>query len=376
MKRHRASLGELCTLVKGISPIGKTPPGRYPLVTTGAARKSADTFQFNTEAVCIPLISSTGHGHASLKRVHHQTGKFALANLLAAALVKDRAALSPRFLARYLNYAKDRLIVPLMTGAANMSISIERLATVPVEFPPLAKQNRLVMLLDEADELRTQRNQADIAAATLVPALFYEMFGDPSSTDTRWPIVPLKTLGKVTTGNTPPRKNVNLFGNFIEWVKTDNIDATRGLVARATEGLSKEGALQGRIVPAGTVLVTCIAGSRERLGDAAVSDRDVAINQQINAITLNADSDSAFVCQQIGALKGIIQNRATGNMTGIINKTTLEAIPMICPPRPRQQQFAARVTQIRSLETKQSASRQRLDDLFHSMLHRAFNGEL
>ena len=161
MKRQRVSIGELCRLVRGTSPISKTPPGPYPLVTTGEERKTANSFQFDTEAVCVPLISSTGHGHASLKRIHYQSGKFALANLLAAALVKDDSALSPKFLTRYLNFTKDRLIVPLMTGAANMSISIDRLATVPVEFPLLTDQERIVKLLDEADELRKLRTQAD-----------------------------------------------------------------------------------------------------------------------------------------------------------------------------------------------------------------------
>jgi type I restriction enzyme S subunit len=155
MKRQRAPLSELCRLVKGASPISKTPPGPFPLVTTGEDRKTANSFQFDTEAVCVPLISSTGHGHASLKRIHYQSGKFALANLLAAALVKDDSALSPKFLARYLNFTKDRLIVPLMTGAANMSISIDRLATVPVVFPQLPEQERIVQVLNEADELRS-----------------------------------------------------------------------------------------------------------------------------------------------------------------------------------------------------------------------------
>ena len=102
MKLKRQTLGELCTLIKGTSPISKTVPGPHTLVTTGETHKTADQFQLDTEAVCIPLISSTGHGHASLKRVHHQTGKFALANLLAAAVVKDPTKLSAKFLAQYL----------------------------------------------------------------------------------------------------------------------------------------------------------------------------------------------------------------------------------------------------------------------------------
>jgi len=46
------------------------------------------------------------------------------------------------------------------------------------------------------------------------------------------------------------------------------------------------------------------------------------------------------------------------------------------PPLPLQKEFARRVTEIRKLEASQTASRQRLDALFQSMLHRAFNGEL
>ena len=44
--------------------------------------------------------------------------------------------------------------------------------------PPLAEQERIVKLLDEADELRKLRAQADRRTADLIPALFHEMFGD------------------------------------------------------------------------------------------------------------------------------------------------------------------------------------------------------
>src|SRR5260370_21977690 len=116
MKRQRAPLGELCRLIKGTSPISKTPPGPYPLVTTGEEHRTAISFQFDAEAVCIPLISSTGHGHASLKRVHYQAGKFALANILVAAPLRSHLCISTTFFARYLIFTNRRFICPLMTG--------------------------------------------------------------------------------------------------------------------------------------------------------------------------------------------------------------------------------------------------------------------
>jgi hypothetical protein len=69
---HR--LGDLCSLVRGTSPTLKTPPGDYPLVVTAEFRRSADSWQLEGPAVCVPLISSTGHGDAALHRVHYQEG--------------------------------------------------------------------------------------------------------------------------------------------------------------------------------------------------------------------------------------------------------------------------------------------------------------
>jgi len=118
------------------------------------------------------------------------------------------------------------------------------------------------------------------------------------------------------------------------------------------------------------------AGSIERIGDVAITDRIVAINQQINAIIPSKGVESSFLGALIGALKPLIQANATGVMTRIINKSALEKITAILPPLPLQRQFAARVTEIRELEARQSETRRRLDDLFRSLLHRAFQGEL
>jgi type I restriction enzyme S subunit len=64
--------------------------------------------------------------------------------------------------------------------------------------------------------------------------------------------------------------------------------------------------------------------------------------------------------------------KRTTNLASI-NMTQLRALPVLLPPLPLQKEFAARVSDIRAV---QAASRRRLEDLFHSMLHRAFQGEL
>jgi type I restriction enzyme, S subunit len=59
-----------------------------------------------------------------------------------------------------------------------------------------------------------------------------------------------------------------------------------------------------------------------------------------------------------------------------INAQELKRIEVPVPPIQLQRTFAARVAEIRQLEAAQAASRERIDDLFQSLLHCAFQGEL
>ena len=97
-------LGDCCRLEKGNTPIQKATPGEYPLVVTTTERKTSNTYQFDEPSVCIPLISSRGHGVACLNQVYYQEGCFALGNILCAVTPKDHKELSARFLYYYLNH--------------------------------------------------------------------------------------------------------------------------------------------------------------------------------------------------------------------------------------------------------------------------------
>ncbi|MEO5630598.1 MAG: restriction endonuclease subunit S [Nitrospiraceae bacterium] len=380
MKRQRAPLGELCRLVKGTSPISKTPPGPYPLVTTGEERKTADSFQFDMEAVCIPLISSTGHGHASLKRIHYQSGKFALANLLAAALVKDDSTLSPKFLTRYLNFTKDGLIVPLMTGAANMSISIDRLATVPVEFPLLTEQERIVKLLDEADELRKLRAQADRRTVALLPSLFYEMLDEAEDRNCPWPKTALAGLCSRIIDCPHATPTYAMTETLYACVRSSDIQEGK-LDWSSTKYVDKSEYTKRVkvLVPRPGDVVFCREGAR--LGNAALvtNEKEVCLGQRMMLFRVEPNAATPeFLCALLlsPAIQKLIWSLAGGSASPHLNVGDIKEFVAALPPLPLQKEFAARVSEIRAVQAEQAASCRRLDDLFKSMLHRAFNGAL
>jgi len=165
-------LGEVCTVTKGNTGIKKSITGEYPLVTTSEERGSNNAFQFDCDAVCIPLVSSSGHGHASLKRVHFQSGKFALGSILAAVVPKNKNLLSAKYLYYYLNNFKEELIVSLMKGMANVSLSVTKIETIEIIIPPMEKQLELISLMEKCEDLRsTLLKSADDADEMIKSAL-------------------------------------------------------------------------------------------------------------------------------------------------------------------------------------------------------------
>ena len=148
-------LGDICTITKGGIGIMKAIPGNYKMITLGEENKTHNEFQFDTNAVIIPLVSSTGHGHASMKRVKYAEGKFALGSILCAVIPKDEKLVLAKYLHIYLHENREKLLVTIMKGAANVSLPIKRIYDVEVIIPSIEKQKKII-------ELETTKSKSEI----------------------------------------------------------------------------------------------------------------------------------------------------------------------------------------------------------------------
>ncbi|MCY4362069.1 MAG: restriction endonuclease subunit S [Gammaproteobacteria bacterium] len=64
-------------------------------------------------------------------------------------------------------------------GAHYPAVSDTDVKNVELPLPTIAEQHRIVEILDQAHALRKSRTNADTKAVRILPALFYQMFGDP-----------------------------------------------------------------------------------------------------------------------------------------------------------------------------------------------------
>ena len=198
---------------------------------------------------------------------------------------------------------------------------------------------------------------------------FVEMFGDPMTNTKSWPMARLGDRCLITTGNTPSRSEKENYGKYIEWIKSDNL--VDGRLTTASEYLSEIGYGKSRHVGAGSILMTCIAGSLNSIGNCAMVDREVTFNQQLNAITPYKD-DVVFLLWLLRLAKPVLHKDIKKCLKGILSKSNLSGKVLPIPPLALQREFAAFVAKVdklafavrKSLESAEKLYRQQLSEAF------------
>ena len=240
-----------------------------------------------------------------------------------------------------------------------MAISATELGKELFPIPPMDEQQRTSKIFLMVNHLILLRQQQLAKLDELVKARFVEMFGDPVSNPFNWPTAGLGKRCEIITGNTPSRAEPENYGTFIEWIKSDNINTPSTFLTEAQERLSEIGFQKCRFVESGSLLMTCIAGSLNCIGNVAVANRRVAFNQQINAITPTHDNVLYLYWLMILS-KPTIHRTINMALKGILSKSQLSSIKFPFPPLPLQNQFAAFVERV---DQQKQTVQQSLDKL-------------
>lgn len=361
-------IADVATIVRGVTynrdAARSTPAEDYiPILRAGNIQEQLSV---DTDLVWVPrafvsdlqilrpddLVMCTSSGSAD---VIGKTAVFQRADWMGSfgafcAVVRpDNTKCLPSFLKHvlksraFLGWARSSL------GANIKNIRKSELEQFQFHLPSIVDQRRVAAILDNAISLRRKRQEAKRLVNEFLRAAFYDRCGDPVANTMSWPEKPICEIGKVTTGNTPSREVGAYFGDAIEWIKSDNINTPSHLLTKASEGLSELGASLGRIVPAGSTLVTCIAGSAHVIGNVAQADRRVAFNQQINAITPVPSIDPDFLYTLILFSKPRIQAASTNSMKGMVSKGAIEKVRVIWPTADAQREIATLFRKVKQL---------------------------
>jgi type I restriction enzyme S subunit len=385
-------LSQLCDIVMGRTPARKKP--EY----WGKGNKWVSIADLTSKIICDTKEEITDYAvtQTHCRKVPKGTllfsfkltiGKMAFAGCdlytneaIAALHIKNKKELYAEYLYFALQAAK---LLGSNQAAMGKTLNSKSLAQIEIPIPEengkpnLDDQKRIAHLLGKVEGLIARHKQHLQQLDDLLKSVFLEMFGDPVRNEKGWDKPSLKQFGSISTGNTPPRKALsNYSSQYIEWIKTDNISADSVFISQAAEYLSETGATKARTVTKGALMVACIAGSVESIGRAALTDRIVAFNQQINAIQPNQDVNPFYLYVLFKISKKYIQSYASKGMKKILTKGDFEKITMIKPPVDLQNQFAAIVEKAEGIKSRYKQSLTDLEQLYGALSQKAFKGEL
>ena len=239
-----------------------------------------------------------------------------------------------------------------------------RLATIEEQFKIVSTLDKVTHTIDLCNAMLEKLD-------LLVKSRFIEMFGDPRINPFGYDTEEIGKTCKVITGNTPSRKVPEYYGDYMEWIKTDNIVSGVLNPTKAAECLSESGAEEGRIVAENAILMACIAGSIASIGRVCVTDRRVAFNQQINAI-VPEKYNTLFLYTLLQISKDYLVEDINMALKGILSKSKLEEKVFIVPSMELQDQFADFIEQVDKSKFVVQQALKKAQLLFDSLMQEYF----
>ena len=289
-----------------------------------------------------------------------------------AKLLKPKEKFDPKFLYYYLNQ--------LRIESAGYSRHYKFLKETYVPVPPLATQQHIARVLEQADQLRKQAQQMESELNQLAQSLFLEMFGDPVVNPKAWDIAELGTLVGITSGATPSKSSKRFWEGSFPWVSPKDMKKTEidDAIDHINECVFNESNLKK--IERDSILIVVRGMILAHTVPLAITTAPVAINQDIKALRLIDPSRVtpryllALLVSMHDKILSIASTAAHG--TKRIETGDLCNLRVPIPPMRVQQKYCDIEANLRKQAQQANDAASHYEFLFQSLMQRAFNGEL
>ncbi len=387
-----ANCSEVIDVRDGTHETPKYVSEGYPLVTSKNLKP--DGIDFST----ISYISEKDHLEISKRsRVDRNDILFAMIGTIGNPVLVDidtefsiknvalfkfaNSPIDPRYF-RYL--LKTRIIERQLDfeerGGTQKFVSLKVLRNMKIPYPPLEEQRRIAAILDKADGVRRKRKEAIRLTEELLRSTFLEMFGDPVTNPKGWEV---KRLGEICTNfQNGIGKNSEHYGHgskvanisdLYEWHRF--IPEKYSLLDVTPKEIEKYSLMRGDL------LFVRSSVKREGVAVCSVYDSDEICLFSSFMIRVRPRTDLinpeflSLMLRTPPMRNRLILGSNTSTITNI-SQPGLSKIEVVVPPI-KTQNLITKVT--KNIEESVRCHLQALEqseNLFNSLLQRAFRGEL
>lgn len=386
-------LSELCSMKSGGTPSRSNIDfyeGDFPWAKISDLEKSDDGYIYTTEEhITKQALESINNRQFEpgtlLLAMYGSVGKTAITKIklttnqaILGINILDENILDIKFL-KYWFYTIKEMLLNRAVGAALPNISLGIVKELQIPLPPLEQQKKIAAILDAADAYRQRTKELIAKYDELTQSLFLDMFGDPVTNPKQLPIKFLEEICEeiIDCPHSTPNyvnyisefpciRTTELENGTINWSKMKYLDY-QGYIERTKRLTPQEGDI--------------IYGREGSFGEAAIvpSDCKMSLGQRVMLFRSNLDYVNSKYLHAVVRSNGVYQQAlkvTSGSTVGHINVKDIKKFKIIIAPIILQNQFAERVQAIELQKAQAQASLEKAEELFNSLLQRAFKGEL
>ena len=342
------------------------PRGRFDLLGNGKIRKDDILFCLRGSLGKFACVGDVSEG--------------AIASSLV--IIRPNEELLNPFLCAYLQSGNCAdMIREFRNGAAQPNLAAASLKKFVIPVPPLAEQQRIVGILDEAFEgIATAKANAENNlqnARALFESHLQSVFTQRGE---GWA---QKTLEEIATtfgrgkSRHRPRNSPHLYGGPYPFVQTGDIRNADHVITEYSQTYSEAGLAQSRLWPKGTIGITIAAN----IAETAILGFDACFPDSVIGVVANPkQADVGFIEYLLQSFKARLQAMGKGSAQANINMGTFENERFPFPSVEDQKSIVAKLDGLNEETQNLAIIYERklaaLDDLKKSLLHQAFSGQL
>ena len=296
-------------------------------------------------------------------------------------VLRPTAAVHPSYFAHYFRTPQYRAEVTRLAAGANINnLRNDDLNNLEVPLPPLPEQRRIAAILDQADELRARCRRALALLDELADSIFIDMFemGQISA----WPTMLLESVAELQGGLTVNQARVSM-PLEVPYLRVANVGRGRIALDHVKTMSVSHTELERVRLNIGDLLIVEGHGNAAEVGRVARwSDAradTVHQNHLIRVRALEARLNPVYLESYMNSSRGrayFARVAKTTSGLNTINMANVRAVPTLIPPLSIQQTYAERIAHIERCRAIRFGHLAKLDELFASLQHRAFRGEL
>lgn len=385
-------LGEVCEIVNGGTPKTKVRSywgGDNLWITPKDMGKLHSKFIFDTAR----KITSSGLKNSSAKLLPIKSivlstrapiGYVAINSKPLATNQGCKGIIPTKNLSTYFLYyfliSSVALLNTLGHGTTFKELSSSVLANIPIPLPPLAEQERIVAILDQAfaaiakARANTQQNLAN--ARELFDSTLNTIFTHPGKD---WEEKNLEVVCKIINGGTPDTKVKKYWGGHHLWITPKDMGKLQNIyvedtVRKITDlGLKNSSA---KILPMNSIILS----SRAPIGHLAINKKPLATNQGCKGIVPEKIMSHMYLYYFLKKSVKLLNDLGSGTTFKELSSSKLSKVTIPFPPLAEQQAIVTRLDALSAHTQKLATLYQKklaaLDELKSAILQKAFNGEL